>query len=147
MLLHKQGRFFTGSASFVLPDDCYLVIAEALNYHENGLEITDPEESFNISISAYMEELDAKSFLDDMLSSSSFVRLSETKAVKAGELEGYTVMYCDKRNIYSEYRFDLKDKDDINSLGIFIYANRTKDMVRINQSKMVTDLLNSLKIA
>lgn len=145
MLLHKQGRFYSGSVSFALPDGCYLVIAEALNYHENGLEITAPEGLFNITISTYYEEMDAKSFLDDMLSSSGFIRLSDTKLVNAGDLEGYSVMYRDKRNIYCEYHFDLEEKDDINALVIFIYADKSADIASISSSKMVADLLSSLK--
>lgn len=145
MLLHKQGRFYSGGVSFALPDDCYLVIAEALNYHENGLEITDQQGSFNITISTCFEEMDAKSFLDDMLTSSGFIRLSETRPVKAGELDGYSVMYHDKRNTYCEYHFDLEERDYVNRLVIFIFADKGADILSISNSKMVTEILKSLK--
>ncbi len=65
MLLYKQGRFYAGGIPFVLPDNSCLVIFEAQNYYENGLEITDPQESMVIDISLDHAELPSKDFLDN----------------------------------------------------------------------------------
>lgn len=145
MLLHRQGRFFSGAVSFALPDNCYLVIAEAMNYYENGLEITVDNEEFNVAISTQYDDMDTKLYLDDMLTDSGFERISETKAITAGDLLGYYAMYQDGRNRYCEYHFPFEEVDQLNALVIIISTSKNRDIEAITGSKMVAELLSSLR--
>lgn len=145
MIKHNRGRFYSGSVSFALPDNCYLVIAEALNYFDNGLELTCEDESIHITISTQWEDIPAKSFLDDMVAGSGFHRLSDTCPIAAGELSGFCVFYEDTRTCYCEYRFDLKEQDDLNTLVIYICSDKTDSVDRIANFPMVVELLASLK--
>lgn len=145
MIRYNKGRLYAGSVSFALPDNCLLVIAEALNYFDNGLEITSEDESFHITISTQWEDMDAKSFLDNMLMESGFCRLSDTCPIMAGELAGYYVLYEDTRNRYCEYRFDIQEKDDMNTLVIYICTSKTDSVEEITTSTMTKELLASLK--
>lgn len=145
MLLYKKGRFYSGAVSFALPDNCYLVIAEAMNYYENGLEITTADEEFSVAISTQYDETDTRLYLDDMLTDSGFKRLSETKPIQAGELFGYYAMYQDRRNKYCEFHFPIEEVNALNALVILITTSKYRDIEEISGSKMVKELLNSCK--
>lgn len=145
MLRYKKGRFFSGSISFVLPDDSYLVMAEALTYFDNGIEFTCEDESVHVTVSLQNEESSAKFGLDAMLSGSSFVRLSDTCSIFAGELSGYYAFYKDKRYKYCEYRFDIPEKNYINTLIVLACVNKTDSIKKIQASAMIQALLDSLK--
>ena len=146
MLLYTQGRFFSGAVSFALPDNCYLVIAEAMNYYENGLEITTADEEFSVAISTQYDETDTRLYLDDMLTDTGFKRLSETKSIQAGDLFGYYAMYQDRRNKYCEYHFPIEEVNALNALVIIIMTSQHGDIEAISGSKMVKELLDSFKI-
>lgn len=145
MLLYKKGRFYSGAVSFALPDNCYLVIADAMNYYENGLEITTADEEFSVAISTQYDETDTRLYLDDMLTDSGFKRLSETKPIQAGELFGYYAMYQDRRNKYCEFHFPIEEVNALNALVILITTSKYRDIEEISGSKMVKELLNSCK--
>ena len=146
MLLYKQGRFYAGGISFVLPDNSCLVIFEAQNYYENGLEITDPQESMVIDISLDYAELPSKDFLDDILEGDSFKCLSETTPICIGGLSGHRTVYEAKYDRYCEYRFELPEYDEINSLEILIRVEKGgTDIFEAINSEMVLQLLNSIR--
>ena len=145
MIRYNKGRFYSGSISFALTHIRVLIIAEALNYFDNGPELASEDESLHITVSTQWEEMDAKSFLDDMLTGSEFCRLSDTVPVIAGELAGFYVIYEDKRNRYCEYRFDIKQKQDMNTLVIYICTSKSDSIEKMVTSLMVKELLGSLK--
>lgn len=146
MLLYKKGRFYAGGISFELPNNCCLVIFEAQNYCENGLEITDPQESMVIDISLDYAELPSKDFLDDILEGDSFKRLSETVPICIGGLSGHRTVYEVKFERYCEYRFELPECDDINSLEILVRVEKGGiDIFKAIDSDMVLQLLNSIR--
>ena len=146
MLLYKQGRFYAGGISFVLPDNSCLVIFEAQNYYENGLEITDPQESMVIDISLDYAELPSKDVLDDILEGDSFKRLSETVPICIGGLRGHRTVYEAKYDRYCEYRFELPEYDEINSLEILIRVEKGgTDIFEAINSELVLQLFNSIR--
>lgn len=145
MLKYSNGRFHSGSISFALPDNCFLVIAEALNYFDNGLELTSEEDTFHITISTQWEDSDAKTFLDSMIVESGFHRLSDTCPIVAGELPGYYAVYEDVRNRYCEYRFDIIQRDEVNSLSVYVYTDKSFSSEDIREIPMLQELLRSLK--
>ena len=145
MIRYNKGRFYSGSISFALPDNCFLVIAEALNYFDNGLELASEDESLHITVATQWEDINASFFLDDMLTDSEFRRLSDTAPIIAGDLSGFYVIYEDKRNRYCEYRFDIKQKQNMNTLVINICTDKSVSIERMVNSLMVKELLSSLK--
>lgn len=148
MLLYRNGRFIAGKASFSLPDDCRLVILDAENYYENGLEITNDLRNIMVVIAAFHEDAPAKDSLDELLESDTFTRLSETMQIRAGELDGYYAFYESRDHIYCEYRFDLEDYEDINSLQIFVTVKiGTQEIYEVYKSQIVQELLAGLRLA
>jgi len=146
MLLYKQGRFYAGGISFALPDNSCLVIFEAQNYYENGLEITDRQESMVIDISLDYADLPSKDFLDDIMEGDSFKRLSETVPICIGGLSGHRTVYGAKFDRYCEYRFELPEYEEINSLEILIRVEKCgTDILKAINSEMVLQLLNSIR--
>ena len=80
-----------------------------------------------------------------MLTDSEFRRLSDTAPIIAGDLSGFYVIYEDKRNRYCEYRFDIKQKQNMNTLVIYICTDKSVSIERMVNSLMVKELLSSLK--
>lgn len=145
MLHYKNGRFIAGKVSFALPNDCYLVIMNAQNYYENGLEIADKQGRVLIEISAFHDKLPAKAFLDDLLDGDTFIRLSETLPIRGGTLDGYFAFYKAGTHHYCEYRFDVEDYNEINALQIFVCVEDCIDIKKVCASHIVQDLLAGLR--
>ena len=147
MLLIINGRFHISNASFALPDNSYLVTIGSEGVWENGIEITDREETFNIKIRGFFDKrpgADFFKFLDE--AEPPFRRLSLVKSIQQNGLSGHCVYYESGRHSYCEYLFDLDEQDDVNGLHIEVFMNKhSGNIFKVAQSQIVQDLITSVQ--
>ena len=146
MLLIKNGRFHISNASFVLPDNTYLVTMDSEGVWENGIEITNREEQFHIIIRGFQDKrrgADFFMFLDE--AEPPFRRLSLVTPIRHNGLKGHQTYYESGRHTYCEWLFDLEERDGVNGLHIVVFMKKSQgDIFQITQSHIVQELIASV---
>ena len=146
MLLHRNGRWYAGKLSFVLPDNICLLTDDAFVYFTNGMELITPDESLCISLHADTLELASKEHLDDLIERTEiFTRQSETMPICVGGLKGHYAYYESGTHLHCEYRFDSEETEQCNGLTILVYVDKSVDIVEITQGKLVQQLVQSVR--
>lgn len=146
MLLHKNGRWYVGKLSFVLPDNICLLTDDAYVYFPNGMELITPDESISISLHADTVELASKEHIDKLIDGvEMFTRKSETTPICLGGLKGHYAYYESSRHSHCEYRFDAKETEQCNGLTVMIYVDKHVDIVEIIQGELVQQLIQSVR--
>lgn len=125
MLFYKNGRFHISNASFMLPDNCYLNTVEAEGQWEKGLEITDVNETYRITIRGYLDERRGMDFFQILKEADPPFRLiCPIVPVLHNGLPGHCAFYESRLFAHCEYVFELDSGDDVNSLHVLAVMHK-----------------------
>lgn len=142
MFLYKDNRFHFNNISFCLPDNVYLNAGG--EEYDGCMELRPNGADFCIIIFSDYKENGAEQFFSKGEAEECYRWVSDITPFTVNNLSGYFCSYKSNYNVYSEYRFDIDNKNDANVLGIRIHGKTPIDMEQTLKHPAVVNLLQSL---
>lgn len=134
MLYIKQGRIYTKSFSFVLPEDMSIV-TDPENVHPDTLTLETVDGKFIVEIGATTSDMSAREEIARHRAYKELVFMTEDLPMSRGEMEGLKVFYHSELWRYEYYEEYLKfpmNEDGQNMFELCIQHEVTEESERNN---------------
>lgn len=151
MLLYKNGCFHYGKVSYMLPEGCMLLTAELECMPLYGLQFSDAEQRYTVTVMTDHNEQGAKAKLYQVAADSGF-RFDEVTPYTQNGLKAWYAKYNDGHYHYIEFAVDAEsgaedeDGEDQNILTIYATAESAEDIQKAYHDTLIWDFLASIRI-
>lgn len=151
MLLHKNGRFYCGRASFALPDNCQVFTMEHELYAEYGFTLADTSESYTMDVCFRHEDDKPQGVLSNNVENVAHGPY-ELRPYEDNGISGYYATYHDKRNYYLEFVLtvdaEIGDIDDepVNTFSLLVQSESESGIQKAEADTLIWELLKSVRV-
>ena len=124
MLKHRNGRFYLGNVSFILPDEMYINPYCEVDI-EAGFELVSSDKKLYLTVMGNEVADNAKEEIESIFDEEGcFEQVGEIESLDSGGLKGYCVKYLSTHCFNIECALDLPNNKDAVTLTVWARAKR-----------------------
>ena len=150
MLTHNNGRFYRGSASFSLPNNCK-VLTDGTYGQYDGLAILPQDERFTVEIDFLQRDRDYKAdLLHSVETAYKKKGIVELAPVQYAHASGWEVTYPEAKLFAHEIwlaaneGYDFGEEKPFNVLAILITSETCHDIEEIKRTELFRELVDGV---